>query len=67
MKRQAMCSDGGDPLGLYLGTTSGEIWRATTRRALAVHRCAPARDLLSLEIAHLHADVGAGAHAGTSR
>jgi len=26
VKRQAMCADGGDPVGLYFGTTSGEIW-----------------------------------------
>jgi len=26
VKRQAMAGDAGDPVGLYLGTTSGEIW-----------------------------------------
>lgn len=26
VKRQAMCGDGGAPLGLYLGTSSGEVW-----------------------------------------
>ncbi|MDX1434421.1 MAG: glycosyl hydrolase [Gammaproteobacteria bacterium] len=26
VKRQAMTADGGDPLGLYFGTTSGELW-----------------------------------------
>ena len=26
VKRQAMCADAGDPVGLYLGTTSGELW-----------------------------------------
>src|SRR5262249_17976975 len=26
VKRQAMTVDAGDPVGLYLGTTSGEIW-----------------------------------------
>ncbi|MDB5483173.1 MAG: glycosyl hydrolase [Caulobacteraceae bacterium] len=26
VKRQAFCADGGDPLGLYLGTTGGEVW-----------------------------------------
>lgn len=26
VKRQAMCGDSRDPVGLYLGTTSGEIW-----------------------------------------
>lgn len=26
IKRQAMCADTGNPLGLYFGTTSGELW-----------------------------------------
>jgi photosystem II stability/assembly factor-like uncharacterized protein len=26
VKRQAMCGDGHEPFGLYLGTTSGEVW-----------------------------------------
>ncbi len=26
VKRQAMAADGRDPVGLYLGTTSGEVW-----------------------------------------
>ncbi len=26
VKRQAMCADSRDPLGLYFGTTSGELW-----------------------------------------
>ena len=26
MKRQAMTSDAFDPVGLYFGTTSGELW-----------------------------------------
>jgi photosystem II stability/assembly factor-like uncharacterized protein len=26
VKRQAMCADAGTPAGLYLGTTSGEVW-----------------------------------------
>ncbi|MCU0769653.1 MAG: glycosyl hydrolase [Burkholderiaceae bacterium] len=26
VKRQAMCADARDPVGLYFGTTSGEIW-----------------------------------------
>jgi len=26
VKRQAMASDAGDPVGLYVGTTSGELW-----------------------------------------
>ncbi len=31
VKRQAMSADAGDPVGLYLGTTSGEVW--ATRNA----------------------------------
>ena len=26
MKRQAMTADARDPVGLYFGTTSGEVW-----------------------------------------
>jgi len=26
VKRQAMCADAGDPVGLYFGTTGGELW-----------------------------------------
>ncbi len=26
VKRQAMCADAGTPLGLYFGTTGGELW-----------------------------------------
>jgi len=26
VKRQAMCADAGEPVGLYFGTTNGEIW-----------------------------------------
>ena len=26
VKRQAMCADDQDPVGLYFGTTSGELW-----------------------------------------
>ncbi|MFZ5668203.1 MAG: WD40/YVTN/BNR-like repeat-containing protein [Pseudomonadota bacterium] len=26
VKRQAFCADAGDPLGLYLGATNGELW-----------------------------------------
>ena len=33
VKRQAMSSDQCDPLGLYLGTTGGEIWASTNEGA----------------------------------
>jgi photosystem II stability/assembly factor-like uncharacterized protein len=28
VKRQAMCADRGEPVGLYFGTTSGELWQS---------------------------------------
>lgn len=41
IKRQAFDDDGGEPLGLYFGTTSGEIWMSTDEgkrwRCLARH------------------------------
>ena len=41
VKRQAMCNDGRDPLGLYVGTTSGEIWASDDEgehwRCIAAH------------------------------
>ncbi len=33
VKRQAMCADGADPVGLYLGTTSGEVWASANEGA----------------------------------
>lgn len=30
VKRQAMTADSHDPVGLYLGTTSGEVWASRT-------------------------------------
>ena len=41
VKRQAMCADDRDPVGLYFGTTSGEVWASTDEgrrwRAIAQH------------------------------
>ena len=41
IKRQAFAADGADPLGLYFGTTGGEIWMSTDEgkrwRCLARH------------------------------
>jgi photosystem II stability/assembly factor-like uncharacterized protein len=41
VKRQAFCADGGTPLGLYLGTTGGELWMSgdegETWRSIASH------------------------------
>ena len=41
VKRQAMTADAGDPVGLYLGTTSGQVWMSgdegASWRVLASH------------------------------
>jgi photosystem II stability/assembly factor-like uncharacterized protein len=33
VKRQAFCLDGGDPVGIYLGTTGGELWSSSDEGA----------------------------------
>lgn len=33
VKRQAMCADAHDPVGLYFGTTSGEVWASNDQGA----------------------------------
>ena len=33
VKRQAMAADGGDPVGLYVGTTGGELWASRSEGA----------------------------------
>jgi hypothetical protein len=33
VKRQAMCTDERDPIGLYFGTTSGEVWASANQGA----------------------------------
>ena len=33
MKRQAMTTDAADPVGIYFGTTSGEVWASTDEGA----------------------------------
>jgi len=41
VKRQAFCADRGEPLGLYLGTTGGELWMSADEgeswRQIAAH------------------------------
>jgi hypothetical protein len=41
VKRQAFCGDRSDPMGLYIGTTGGEIWMSgdegETWRQIAAH------------------------------
>ena len=42
-----MTVDDGDPVGVYFGTTSGEMWASADEGATwTLHRRAPARDLL---------------------
>jgi hypothetical protein len=43
VKRQAMAADGGDPVGLYVGTTAGEVWasRDEGRRFACIARHLP--------------------------
>ncbi len=51
IKRQAFCADAGEPLGLYFGTSSGEVWASADEgsswRRLAEHL----PEILALEAA----------------
>jgi hypothetical protein len=53
IKRQAMSADGGEPVGLYFGTTGGEIWasRDEGRRWSCVVRHLP--EIYAVEAVHL--------------
>ena len=53
VKRQAMSADAQDPLGLYLGTTSGELW--TSRDEGAGWRCIARHlpEIYAVEVAEL--------------
>jgi photosystem II stability/assembly factor-like uncharacterized protein len=53
VKRQAMCGDARDPVGLYFGTTSGEIW--ASRDEGASWRCIARHlpEIYALECAEL--------------
>jgi len=47
VKRQAMCADARDPVGVYFGTTSGEVLDERERgRSLDLDRAPPAGNLL---------------------
>jgi photosystem II stability/assembly factor-like uncharacterized protein len=54
VKRQAMCADAGDPVGLYFGTTSGELWTSSDEGArwncIAQHL----PEIYAVEAAQLH-------------
>ena len=51
MKRQAMTADAHDPVGLYLGTTSGELWmsRDEGKRWACIARHLP--EIYAVEVA----------------
>jgi photosystem II stability/assembly factor-like uncharacterized protein len=53
VKRQAMTGDAADPVGLYFGTTSGELWmsRDEGRRWACIARHLP--EIYSVEVAEL--------------
>ena len=53
VKRQAMCGDARDPVGLYFGTTSGEIW--ASRDEGAKWRCIAQHlpEIYAVEVAEL--------------
>ncbi|MGH8661866.1 MAG: glycosyl hydrolase, partial [Burkholderiales bacterium] len=53
VKRQAMCADASDPVGLYFGTTSGELWmsRDEGRRWSCIARHLP--EIYAVETAAL--------------
>jgi hypothetical protein len=53
VKRQAMCADAADPVGLYFGTTSGELWmgRDEGRRWSCIARHLP--EIYAVEAAAL--------------
>ncbi len=52
VKRQALTADDGDPVGLYFGTTSGEVWASGDEGAS--WRC------LTLHLPHIYALEAAG-------
>ena len=54
VKRQAMCADGRDPVGLYLGTTGGELWmgRDEGARWTCIARHLP--EIYAVETAETH-------------
>ncbi len=51
VKRQAMCVDGRDPVGVYFGTTSGEVWASADEGASWTCVAAHLPEIYSLESA----------------
>jgi photosystem II stability/assembly factor-like uncharacterized protein len=50
VKRQAMCVDDNDPVGVYFGTTSGEIWASADEGATWHQIAAHLPEIYSLEV-----------------
>ncbi|WP_442776787.1 WD40/YVTN/BNR-like repeat-containing protein [Sphaerotilus montanus] len=53
VKRQAMCADAGDPVGLYLGTTSGELWLSRDEGAAWAPLMAHLPEIYALDVVAL--------------
>ena len=49
VKRQAFCRDNAKPVGLYLGTTSGEVWASTNEGAKFQQIAAHLPEIYSVE------------------
>jgi photosystem II stability/assembly factor-like uncharacterized protein len=51
VKRQAMCVDAGQPIGVYFGTTTGEIWGSADEGDNWTRIAAHLPEIYSLEVA----------------
>ena len=51
VKRQAFCRDDGKPVGLYLGTTGGELWASTNEGGRFTQIAAHLPEIYSIEAA----------------
>ena len=51
VKRQAMCTDDGDPVGVYLGTTGGQVWASADEGATWTRLVDHLPEIYSVEIA----------------
>jgi photosystem II stability/assembly factor-like uncharacterized protein len=57
VKRQAMTADNNDPVGLYFGTTSGEVWASKDEGSSWTCIAAHLPEIYSLEFAEPAADA----------
>ena len=51
VKRQAMTTDADDPVGVYLGTTGGQIWASTDEGASWARLVDHLPEVYSIEVA----------------